>query len=266
VQKPSISIVTVCRNAAMVLDKTIQSVLNQTDKDFEYLIIDGLSTDSTARIVAKYSDRVAVFLSERDNGIYDAMNKGVALASGEFVLFMNAGDVFENPNVLGRIRQTLGTAHVVYGDVVVDFGQGILFHKQSKPIDKLYRGMICSHQSLLVARQLLLDHPFSLSFKIAADYHQLLACAKAGAVFQRINYAIARVSAGGVSDVKQVETYMEYIRAVREVNPEQKQDVWCLELGLLQISFRTLIKKILPSSAHSYVRRLKALFNSSSSV
>jgi glycosyltransferase involved in cell wall biosynthesis len=256
----------VCRNAAMVLDKTIQSVLDQTDKDFEYLIIDGLSTDSTARIVAKYSDRVTVFLSEKDLGIYDAMNKGAALASGEFVLFMNAGDVFENSNVLGRIRQAIGNAHVLYGDVVVDFGQGILFHKQSKSKDKLYRGMICSHQSLLVARQLLLDHPFSLSFKIAADYHQLLACAKAGAIFQSMNYAIARVTAGGVSDVKQVETYREYIRAVREVSPEKKKDIWFLELGLLQISLRNLVKKILPSSTHFYVRRLKAFFNSSSSV
>lgn len=86
-----ISVVTVCYNAADTIEKTMLSVLNQTHHDIEYIIIDGGSTDGTVEIIRKYADRIAYWVSEPDKGIYDAMNKGIKVATGEWINFMNAG-------------------------------------------------------------------------------------------------------------------------------------------------------------------------------
>lgn len=98
-----VSVVTVCFNAEKLIEETILSVINQTYSDIEYIIIDGASTDGTMNIVNRYRDRIAVIVSEPDKGIYDAMNKGIALATGEWLNFMNAGDVFCNEKVLKNI-------------------------------------------------------------------------------------------------------------------------------------------------------------------
>ncbi|MBQ4405981.1 MAG: glycosyltransferase [Bacteroidales bacterium] len=99
-QNKKITIVTVCYNAASEIEKTIQSVVNQTYPEIEYIIVDGQSTDGTMDIVSKYRDKIAIVVSEPDRGIYDAMNKGIKIATGEWINFMNAGDVFCDNNVL----------------------------------------------------------------------------------------------------------------------------------------------------------------------
>ena len=91
--KPLISIVTVSYNAATTIEQTILSVINQDFEDFEYIIVDGGSTDGTVDIIKKYQDKITLWVSEPDRGIYDAMNKGIRLAKGEFIYFINAGDV-----------------------------------------------------------------------------------------------------------------------------------------------------------------------------
>lgn len=98
-----VSIITVCYNAGSSIERTIQSVISQSFDDFEYLVIDGKSTDNTTDIIQKYSDRIDVIISEPDNGIYDAMNKGILKANGEWVIMMNAGDYFSDNNVLKSI-------------------------------------------------------------------------------------------------------------------------------------------------------------------
>jgi glycosyltransferase involved in cell wall biosynthesis len=101
--KPNLTIITVCFNDADQLEKTILSVINQTYSNYEYVIIDGASTDGTANIIKKYSDKINVWVSEPDNGIYDAMNKGLDKAKGEWVNFMNAGDTFASNTVLADV-------------------------------------------------------------------------------------------------------------------------------------------------------------------
>ena len=98
-----ISIVTVSYNAVLTIEQTILSVINQTYPNVEYIIIDGGSTDGTVDIIKKYEDKIAYWVSEPDKGIYDAMNKGVVVATGEWINFMNAGDIFTDGDVIDKL-------------------------------------------------------------------------------------------------------------------------------------------------------------------
>lgn len=120
--KPRVAIITVCRNEAGSIRATIESVLNQTYKRYEYIIIDGASSDGTADIIAEYSSRLAYWVSEPDKGIYDAMNKGVKEASAEYLLFLNGGDRLASVSVLGDVFASVRTAGILYGDVFKDRG------------------------------------------------------------------------------------------------------------------------------------------------
>ena len=118
-----ISIVTVVFNGEAFLEKSIQSVINQTYKNIEYIVIDGGSTDGTIDIIKKYQDKIAVWISEKDDGIYEAMNKGIALAHGKWINFMNAGDVLFNDNVLTDFcEKSLAYPNVdfFYSDVITE--------------------------------------------------------------------------------------------------------------------------------------------------
>lgn len=111
-----VTVVTVCYNAATVIEETILSVLSQDYQSMEYIVIDGGSTDGTVDIIKKYSDRIAYWVSEPDGGIYYAMNKAVEHATGDYVNFMNAGDTFFDSNVLKDIfYRKLYTEDVIYG-------------------------------------------------------------------------------------------------------------------------------------------------------
>ena len=102
-----ISIVTVSYNAVLTIEQTILSVINQTYPNVEYIIIDGGSTDGTVDIIKKYEDKIAYWVSEPDKGIYDAMNKGVVVATGEWINFMNAGDIFTDGDVIDKYLQLI---------------------------------------------------------------------------------------------------------------------------------------------------------------
>ena len=124
---PRVSIITVCYNAVSAIQRTILSVLSQTYENIEYIIIDGKSTDGTLAIIKKYESRIAFWLSEPDNGIYDAMNKAINNATGEWVLFMNADDEFVDNKVVERfvfVVKTHKNYAVYYGDTILRYAIG----------------------------------------------------------------------------------------------------------------------------------------------
>lgn len=149
---PLISIVTVSYNAVSTIEQTILSVINQTYPHIEYIIIDGGSTDGTVDIIKKYADRIAYWVSEPDKGIYDAMNKGIKVATGEWINFMNAGDCFANSKVLNEIFYTnnfSSQTNFLYSDSYISSNSTILqIHKAS-----LEKGEII-HQSCIYKKEL----------------------------------------------------------------------------------------------------------------
>ena len=167
-----LSVITVNYNNLSGLKKTIESVLNQTYLEFEYIIIDGGSTDGSADLIESVADRLFFWVSEKDSGIYNAMNKGVSHARGEFVVFMNSGDTFYSTSVLEQVVGSLDS-DIVCGNA--DFGGGYIWESPSV-VDEgfwLNRSFIC-HQSTFIRTELLKQTPYDEHYRMVADYKSFL--------------------------------------------------------------------------------------------
>ncbi len=168
-----ISVITVCFNAVEILEKTILSVFNQTYNDVEYIVIDGGSTDGTVEIIEKYSNRLAYWISEPDKGIYDAINKGLTMATGDWVSFMNAGDCFYNYLVLDDIFGNIKTTAIaIYGDAQYIFPDEIKICK-AKEAYFIKRNMPITHQSFFMRTIYAKELLFRLKYKYVADYDMI---------------------------------------------------------------------------------------------
>ena len=174
INNPKITIVTVTFNAEQYLKKTIESVINQDYKNIEYIIIDGGSTDNTLNIIKQYNKHISYFISEPDNGIYDAMNKAIDIASGEWINFMNAGDTFCDPLVISNFIafKIPENTHIACGSVrSVDEDDNIL--RIQKPsigssVTEFFEG---NHQCCFTKTSIIKKNPFNTTFRIAADFN-----------------------------------------------------------------------------------------------
>lgn len=209
---PKISVVTVCWNALDLLRKTVDSVASLEYGNVEYLVIDGNSSDGTVDYINGRRDVVDVFVSEPDKGIYDAMNKGARLASGEFVIFMNAGDTFAQADVLDRLLPYYDGADVVYGSVIRN---GVV-----KPAEEPHNGhrMYFCHQSALTRRDCLLEYPFDISHRMSADFKQFKQLYKAGKRFCRTDVPVADFDLTGVSNAQRSKGLWDNITVIREID------------------------------------------------
>ncbi|HAG69468.1 MAG TPA: glycosyltransferase [Lachnospiraceae bacterium] len=219
---PVLSIITVCRNAGQkALTRTMESVLAQEYKDFEYIIKDGGSTDETFETAASYEERFALagitlkLVSEKDDGIYDAMNRAVRMSRGKWVNFMNAGDCFYNKTVLADIfkRSNYVNDGILYGDAIeYEYGHYYKFRKSFRDIEST---MPFSHQSAFVNRELMIRYPFKTEYRIGADYDFLLSMYEKGYHFRDTGVVVCIISKDGVSSVKLYDTFYETLK-IRE--------------------------------------------------
>ena len=172
-----ISVITVCFNAQRVIEHTLQSVISQTYKNREYIVIDGNSNDGTQKLIEQNDSNIDYYLSECDRGIYDAMNKGIKAAKGDYILFMNAGDIFcSSSSISDWVSEINGrNADVYYGDVIYRYPYGDRYMK-ALPLYYIKKMMVFSHQSVLVSSKILKDRDFDISYRYAADYDCLLRC------------------------------------------------------------------------------------------
>ncbi|MBO4965253.1 MAG: glycosyltransferase [Muribaculaceae bacterium] len=178
-----ISIITITYNAEKELPSTMKSIAEQTFGDYEHLIIDGASKDGTVNVAAKMRTERTRIISEPDKGLYDAMNKGLRQARGEYVLFLNAGDCFAAPDVLASFADGAATgADIIYGDTdIVDCEGTVIGHRHHSAPDVLTfesfsRGMLICHQAFMVKRSL--SPEYDLSYRFSADYDWTVKCIK----------------------------------------------------------------------------------------
>lgn len=175
-----ISVITVCYNSENVIEKTVQSVVNQTFNDFEYIIIDGASSDKTLDIIEKYkqqTDKIKVF-SEKDKGIYDAMNKGINHAQGDYLVFLNADDVFLHENVLQLAAEKMqDNKELYYGDLVfLEKSTGKINNRKQDNVNYVYLcGGMLFHPAIFASKKLFEKiGNFDIQYKIVADYDWIL--------------------------------------------------------------------------------------------
>ena len=212
---PLISIVTVTFNAEQHVEQTIQSVTEQSFKGYEYIIIDGASTDRTPTIVSQYQNQISTFLSEPDNGIYDAMNKGIQHARGDLIVLLNAGDFFA-PNALERIA-TLYIQHKK--KVAIFYGDSTLLTDKNKTI---YRpatvnpaeGMTICHQAMFVHRKIYKQiGTYDLSYRFAADYQFFLRAFNAKTAFYRTPHSLVTFRDHGLGEQNKYRSLIETVQA-----------------------------------------------------
>ncbi len=204
-----ISIVTAARNAEAYIEHCIQSVLSQSHRDIEYIIIDGVSEDATFSIIQKYGNQIHRILSEKDEGIYDAMNKGIAMASGEIVGILNADDFFASKTILSSISNQFEQtgADILYGDLwYVDREDNAIVTRKWKAGEYTYGnfqwGWMPPHPTFYARRELFEQWGnYQLEFGSAADYELMLRFLhqhKAKAVY--LQEVIVKMRTGGVSN------------------------------------------------------------------
>lgn len=214
VRSPRVTVITVVFNGKEHIEKTIQNVLNQNYSNLEYILIDGGSTDGTLDIIKQYEANITYWISEKDRGIYDAMNKGLALASGEWVSFMNAGDVFyTHDSVSDVFKEMHQKCDVIYGGVEIRYPDFSRVELAGNP-KELWKGMRFSHQSAFIDKEYHQSHPYNISNKIAADLEFFYEAYLNGAAFVRTSKVISSVNTGGVSETCRLATIFASMDAV----------------------------------------------------
>ena len=207
-----VTIITVCRNHAQELERTIRSVESQTWQEKEYLVIDGASTDDSLDVIKAHEASITRWVSEPDQGIYDAMNKGVKMAQGEWVIFMNAGDTFAGDDTLQRVFGNPLDADVIYGDVI----KGELVKKAEDPRNA-HRMFYC-HQSAFVRTSCLREFPFDIRHRMSADFKQVKQLYLSGKRFRQLDFPVANFDTQGVSNRNRSAGLYDNIQVIRETD------------------------------------------------
>ena len=208
----TLSIITVCYNAEKTITNTIESILEQTYRNFEYIVIDGNSTDSTYKIVCTYDEKFKkrgikyYHFSEPDKGIFDAMNKGIYFAHGKYINFMNSDDRFHNSEVLEMVFEKQMTADVVYGDTF-RISKFECWETKSDSIELMKWNMPFCHQSSFTKTSIMKETPFDLNYRVA-DYNFFLRLYLNNGVFEHINVIISDYSMEGYSNKEKYKTYL----------------------------------------------------------
>lgn len=228
---PKISVITVCYNAAHLLKKTIESVVEQSYQEIEYIIIDGASNDNTKEFVESYGNKILIFLSEPDTGLFDAMNKGILKATGDLVIFLNAGDYYISCNVLEyAISQLkLSQAEVFFcrfiwetpctKNIVVSDNSKVIFDWDLKSLNFPHPATIYKKDAFVKVGC------FDLAYTILADYEwNVRALVKMKIPFQYVDIITVKFTADGISNNADNKTLIETQN--ERINNEYYQPAW----------------------------------------
>lgn len=203
---PKFTVITITYNAESVLENTIRSVASQTYQQIEYIIVDGASKDGTMEIVKKYNKYISNVVSEPDKGLYDAMNKGITMATGDYLCFLNAGDRFHENDTLQQIIQSITEKElpdILYGETAIVDKTNHLLHMRRLRVPRnltwksFKNGMLVCHQAFFVKQTL--AEPYDLSFRFSADFDWCIRMMKKAQVLHNTHLTIINYLNEGVT-------------------------------------------------------------------
>lgn len=210
---PTLSVITVVYNNVKHIERTLKSVINQTYSDIEFIVIDGASTDGTLNTIEKYRSDIDILISEPDKGIYDAMNKGLKIASGEYVIFMNSGDEFYGNTTVEQVFKTSAFADIYYGETeMLDenlVNQGRRRHKapQQLQLKSFQFGMSVSHQAIIIKKSIVKN--YDSKYQLSADIDWILDAITKAQKIVNTQLVIAKYLMGGMSKKRHLQSLKE---------------------------------------------------------
>lgn len=215
--KPFFSIITVNYNSGVMIKDTIESVINQDFKNFEYIIIDGKSNDESLKIINSYNEKGAIqkLISEKDKGIYDAMNKGVEIAEGEFLYFLNADDFLIEKDILTKVYNFIvdnSEYDIYYGDLLMVKQNNVNkivrnWINRENENERLIKGGQITQPSSFLKRSIFEEIKFNTKYNIASDYDFFLRCNLKNYKFKHIPFYIVKMRVGGASNGSLLKSY-----------------------------------------------------------
>lgn len=231
--KPKFSIITVSYNCIDTIERAILSVISQCYDNYEYIVIDGASLDGTSELERKYIDKIAFFVSEKDDGIYYAMNKAIAASTGDYLIFLNGDDYFDNGEVLENVAPYCHGENIVIGREYC--GSRLSDVVDLKEVKSKYYGIFYPHQATFVPRMLFnrLGY-YSLDYRVSADFEWMCRAILNGAVIDWVNETVSHYSIGGMSsriacDIDEYNISLKYMKLAGEdaLIPDMQEYVRC---------------------------------------
>lgn len=196
-----LSVITVNYNNLIGIKKTFESVFGQTNRDFEYIVIDGASTDGSVDEITEHKDKIVYYVSEPDKGVYDAMNKGIAKATGDYCIFMNSGDCFYTDDVVDKMLPVLDGTDIIYGNTHYTDGK-VRYSKDEPDLFSFFYVSCWCHQSTFIKTALLRKYMYDDSLKIVSDWKFLLQTViKDNCSYKAVDQVISLYDATGISSI-----------------------------------------------------------------
>lgn len=218
---PKVSIIIVCRNAAHDLGKTLRAVVGMGYPSTELVVIDGLSTDDTPKVIERFRGNISYFVSERDTGLYDAMNKGIQASTGDYLWFVNAGDEpFESDTLATVFSDGEPLADIYFGQAMIVDQCGEPLGLRRKPLPEvltwlsLRRGMVVCHQSFIVRRAI--APQYDLKWRYVADIDWVIECLKLSKDIRNTHIVLSKFAVGGISTRHRRASLMERFAVMRK--------------------------------------------------
>ncbi|MBU7587113.1 MAG: glycosyltransferase [Nostoc sp. TH1S01] len=265
---PIISIITVTYNCLKGLRETFASINSQTYKNIEYIVIDGGSQDDTINFMHTNADKISYWVSEKDDGIYDAMNKGASSATGDWIIFMNAGDKFFAEDTLAKVAEYLNDSiDVIYGGVefVINDRYGDRsYQRQPNNLSIIWREIPTCHQSVFVKRELQIKYPFNTALTWCADHEFLAKLYLSGYCFQEIPVIISKFDASGGASRDLLSFTRERWSICRRYFGKSFEKDWYFineyQAFWLQKTFISKIRELIPSKWIVALRKYRGIY------
>ena len=249
------SIIIVSLNTKVDFLKTLKSIKKQTYKKYKILVVDGNSSDGTKKEILKRKKIISKFIIEKDRGIYHAMNKGIKMSSGRWIIFMNSGDLFYKKNVLYNfLSENIKNCDIVYGDTLVS-AKNLRYTINSKSFEHKTLLMPFCHQSVFVKSNILKKRSFSLKYRFSSDFDFFYYCYLSRKKFQKIDYIISKVKSGGFADKNRQMVFNENLIIIKKKG--NKSLLYLLYLKKISQYLKDIIKFILPSFIQEFIFKIK---------